>query len=92
VWHAHNVFLDVALELGLVGLAVFVAGFAILAAQLAQAALGQGPRRMAAIAGCCILVGFTLKNFPDDFVVRHIALFCAALAGMLSAAMRWPSR
>jgi hypothetical protein len=36
-----------------------------------------------------VLLGFVLKNFPDDFVVRHIALACAALGGMLTRAMRW---
>jgi O-antigen ligase len=90
LWHAHNVFLDVALELGLVGLAIFVAGLAAIGRQFARGLDGSDARRVAAIAGLVVMIGFVAKNFPDDFVVRHIALACAALAGMLTRAMRWP--
>lgn len=87
-WHAHNVFLDVALELGAVGLAIFAAGLAVLS-RLLVGGLQRGPiRRGIAIVGLVTLAGFVAKNFTDDFVVRHVALLCAALAGVLAAAMR----
>lgn len=90
LWHAHNIFLDVALELGAIGLAIFVAGLAAIARELARGLSDGALRRAAAIVGLVAMVGFAMKNFPDDFVVRHIALACAAIAGMLTRAMRWP--
>jgi len=88
-WHAHNVFLDVALELGLVGLALFVAGLEAIAWLLARRGLPGAPaQRALAILGLALLAGFVAKNFTDDFLVRHVALLCAALAGILAAAMR----
>ena len=90
LWHAHNVFLDVALELGAIGLAIVVVGLAAIARELARGLAGGSARHAAAIVGLVAMVGFAMKNFPDDFVVRHIALACAALAGMLTRAARWP--
>ena len=88
-WHAHNVFRDVALQLGAVGLALFVAGLGVLATRLARRGLPGSPaQRALAILGLALLAGFVAKNFTDDFVVRHVALLCAALSGILAAAMR----
>ena len=88
-WHAHNVFFDVALQLGAIGLAIYVAGFATLAGLLYRRGLpGPPARRAVAIVGLALLAGFVAKNATDDFVVRHVALLCAALAGILVAAMR----
>jgi len=88
-WHAHNVFLDVGLQLGAVGLGIFLAGLFTLAIPLATRGLASAsPRREIAIVGLAVLVGFVAKNFTDDFLTRHVALLCAALAGVLAAAMR----
>lgn len=80
--HAHNVFLDVALQLG-------VAGFAIFAALLI--ALGREYRHFLAdprlaplgIMGLAVLAGFIVKNLTDDFLYRHNALLFWAVNGML---------
>lgn len=88
VWHAHNVFLDVALELGVVGLALFLATIVAFAREALAALASAAPRRWVAIMALATLVAFVMKNFPDDFFVRHIALFCAALAGVFAGALQ----
>jgi len=88
VWHAHNVFLDVALELGVIGLALFLAMLAALVREALPALREPPPRRWAAIAALAALLAFVMKDFPDDFFLRHIALLCAALAGMFAGILR----
>jgi O-antigen ligase len=80
--HAHNVFLDVALQLGLVGLASFVALLAALALAFAQAARVPGGAPLA-IAGLAMLVAFVTKNLTDDFYHRPNSLVFWAVTGML---------
>jgi O-antigen ligase len=80
--HAHNVFLDVVLELGLVGLAVFVAMLLALGREY------RGYLRRADIAplgvlGLTLIAGFVVKNLTDDFMHRHNALVFWALNGAL---------
>jgi O-antigen ligase len=75
--HAHNV-----LELGIVGLAVFVALLLALAREY------RGYLRRADIAplgvlGLSLLAGFVVKNLTDDFMHRHNALVFWALNGAL---------
>jgi len=82
VRHAHNLFMDMALQLGVVGLAVFVALLVLLAAR--YAALLRDPRAAPlGVAGLALLAGFLLKNMTDDFLHRHNALVFWALNGML---------
>jgi O-antigen ligase len=88
VWHAHNVFLDVALELGLVGLGLFLAMLAALVREALPALRAPPPRRWAAITALTALLAFVMKDFPDDFFVRHISLLCASLAGMFAGYLR----
>ena len=80
--HAHNVFVDIALQLGVVGLAVFIALLLALAREYrrflddpAVAALG--------VIGLTMLAGFIVKNVTDDFMHRHNALVFWALNGLL---------
>jgi O-antigen ligase len=80
--HAHNVFLDVVLQLGLVGLASFVALLATLALAFAQAARQPGGAPLA-IAGLAMLAAFATKNLTDDFYYRPNSLVFWAAAGML---------
>jgi O-antigen ligase len=87
-WHAHNVFLDVALELGVVGLALFAGVLAVLGREAWRAVDSPAPRRWAAIAALAALLAFLMKNFPDDFFLRHITLLCAALAGAFTGYLR----
>ena len=80
--HAHNLFLDRALETGLPGLAAFV---------VLLASTGIAFRRMArsddngtaaiGAAGLALVAGIILKNFTDDFFVRQNALLFWSLTG-----------
>ena len=80
--HGHNVFINVALQLGAVGLAAFVA---------LMAALALGYRGMLAsqrlaplgVIGLTLIAGFLVKNMTDDFFYRHNALLFWAVNGML---------
>jgi O-antigen ligase len=80
--HGHSVFLDTAIQLGLVGLAVFIAMMGSLVAGLAAV------RRMPAgapiaIAGLAMITAYALKDVTDDFYFRPNSLIFWAMAGML---------
>lgn len=84
-WHAHNIFLNVVLQVGLVGLALFVWTWAAIVRTLSSALAEASPRRWSAVLGLALIVGYTAKNMTDDFHVRHIALLVWSLAGALVA-------
>lgn len=80
--HGHNVFLDMWLQLGAVGLAAFVAILVLLARE--YVVMLRTPRLAPwAILGLAILAGFLAKNQTDDFLHRHNALVFWALNGAL---------
>lgn len=80
--HAHNVFLDVGVQVGLIGLAAFVALLSTLA--MAFARLGEREGGLAlAVVGLATLAGFLAKNLTDDFFERPHSLVFWAIAGML---------
>jgi O-antigen ligase len=84
VLHAHNLFLNVALQLGGVGLAVFMAILA-LAVREFVASLRDPATAPAGILGLAVLAGFVVKNLTDDFMHRHNALvFWAVVAALLA--------
>ena len=89
--HAHNVFLDVAIELGLAGLAVFVAMLAALALQHVRA-LRRAESAPLGVLGLSLMAGFVVKNLTDDFMHRQNALVFWALNGMLLGLARARSR
>ncbi len=80
--HAHNVFLDIVLQLGLLGLAVFAALAGALALAFARAVRTPGSEPIG-IAGIALLAGFLTKNLTDDFLHRPNSLVFWAVAGML---------
>jgi O-antigen ligase len=80
--HAHNVFLDVVLQLGVVGLAVFIALLAALALAFVRAAGRPGGAPLA-IAGLAMLAAYATKNLTDDFYFRPNSLVFWAMTGML---------
>lgn len=80
--HAHNVFLDVVLQLGVIGLAIFVALLAALAFAFARAARRAGGTPLA-IAGLAMLAAYATKNLTDDFYYRPNSLVFWAVTGML---------
>ena len=82
IQHAHNVFADVSLQLGLVGLAVFVWLLLALAGQYGRF-LSRPETVAIGVAGLAALAGFVVKNLTDDFFHRHNALVFWCLQGAL---------
>ncbi len=88
--HAHNVFADVTLQLGVVGAALFLwllgsLGWAF--ARLRERAGGVA----LAITGLATMAGYLTKNLTDDFYFRPHAMMFWAIAGMLlGAGLRAP--
>lgn len=89
VAHAHNVWLNQAISLGLPGLALFVVfttGFAL--------AFWRGTRRQsgllreAGLAGLLVCVVFLAKNLTDDFFIRHSGQLFLALCGAALGILR----
>jgi O-antigen ligase len=89
--HAHNTFLDVAIELGVVGLAIFVAILGALALAYGRLARNRATAALG-VLGLAVLAGFVEKNLTDDFMHRHNALVFWALNGMLLGLARARSR
>jgi O-antigen ligase len=82
--HGHNVFIDAALQLGAVGLLVFVAVLGTLVhayARVRHTATGAP----VAIAGVALIATFVTKNLTDDFFYRPSSLTFWAVNGMLLA-------
>ncbi|HET7400280.1 MAG TPA: O-antigen ligase family protein [Usitatibacter sp.] len=82
--HAHNTFIDIALETGLAGVALFVA--LLLALARVHVRLMRDPALATlGIIGLGSIAGYVVKNLTDDFFHRHNALLFwaiqAALAG-----------
>jgi O-antigen ligase len=80
--HSHNTFSDVALQLGIVGLALFLALLGALAREY-RGYLRDARLAPLGVIGLAILAGFVVKNLTDDFFYRHNALVFWALNGML---------
>jgi O-antigen ligase len=82
-WHGHNVFLDVVLQLGLVGLAIFVLLWGSVAVRYFRATRSTPEGRMLGALGLALFAAFILKNTTDDVFVRHTALLWWALTGAI---------
>jgi O-antigen ligase len=80
--HAHNVFIDVALQLGIVGLAAFVALLFALAREY-RGLLADARLAPLGIIGLALIAGFVVKNLTDDFYYRHNGLVFWAINGAL---------
>ena len=80
--HGHNVFLDVALQLGAIGLALFIALLVALVREYAGW-LARVEIAPLGVMGLALVAGFVAKNVTDDFFHRHNALVFWALNGML---------
>jgi len=92
--HAHNVFLNRALETGLPGVAAFVVLLASVVIAFSRLA-NSGDARTAAVgaAGLALVVGVVAKNMTDDFFVRHNALLFWSLTGAaLGTTSAWSGR
>jgi O-antigen ligase len=80
--HSHNLFSDVALQTGLVGLGLFLLLLAALAREHWRW-LHDARVAPLGIVGLTLLAGFVVKNLTDDFLHRHNALVFWALNAML---------
>jgi len=80
--HAHDMFIDVALEVGVLGLAAFLALLLALAQRYA-AMLRDAELAPLGIMGLALIAGFVVKNVTDDFLHRQNALVFWALNAML---------
>jgi O-antigen ligase len=80
--HGHNVFVDMALSLGVVGLAAFVALLFILAREHVRQ-LRRPEVASLGVLGLMVMAGFLVKCLTDDFLHRHNGLVFWALNGML---------
>jgi hypothetical protein len=87
ILHAHNVFMDMALELGVVGLGAFLAVLYTLARQY-RATFRDAGTVSFGILGLALLTGFIVKNLTDDFLHRHDALMFWAMNGALLGVIR----
>ena len=82
VRHAHNMPLNIALQLGLVGLALFAGVIGLLAREYWRM-LPHASVAPLGVIGLALLAGFLAKNLTDDFLHRHNAQVFWALNGML---------
>ena len=84
LWHAHNLFLNYALQLGLVG--VMVLGFLFLSLYREFWRLYRANDERVYLLGICgvaLITGVLAKNMTDDFFVRDNALLFWALVGII---------
>ncbi|MHB1292092.1 MAG: O-antigen ligase family protein, partial [Sulfuricella sp.] len=83
LWHAHNLFLNYALQMGVGGVLVLTLLFWALAREFWRLYRSTQPdASLIGIAGLALLSGVIVKNMTDDFLVRHLALLFWALAGI----------
>ena len=90
--HGHNVFLDAALQMGVLGFAAFTLLTAALVAAFLRAR-GREDGAPLAVVGLAMLAGYLTKNMTDDFFFRPSSLVFWAIAGMLlGLAARLPEK
>lgn len=83
-YHAHNVFLDAGLQVGVAGIVILAWLFFAIGRQFWRHA--QSPHaelRQVGIVGLVFLVGLISKNQTDDFLIRHHSLLFWSLIGLL---------
>jgi O-antigen ligase len=95
LWHAHNIFFETVLQLGLPGLALLAW---LLLTTLREAWRGvRDPDDVAAACGmalAAVVVGMLVRNMTDTLLVRQNALlYWGAVGALLGLAqrLRWPA-
>lgn len=94
--HAHNLFVNRAVQLGLMGLTITVALFLALALALWRTFRFHPDKAISwlAAAGLIYLAGLLAKNMTDDFFIREVSLLFWAIMGLILGAARtnkWPA-
>jgi O-antigen ligase len=87
LWHAHNTFLDIALQTGIQGLAFFCfLLYKLLKYSYEGALLENSPWRKLYLLGTfMMIITFFVRNFSDDFFVDDSALLFWFLSGVAVA-------
>ncbi len=83
VWHAHNLFLNYGMSLGIPGMIAILLLFFALLRKFWE--LSQAEDRVVAMAGICgvlLVTGVVARNLTNDFFVRDLALLFWSIAGM----------
>ncbi|OGA16862.1 MAG: hypothetical protein A3G25_20310 [Betaproteobacteria bacterium RIFCSPLOWO2_12_FULL_63_13] len=84
IWHAHNLFLETAIQVGIPGVALLFALISMTAAHGVQYFRSRDPIRAACgIAVLCIVLGMLLRNMTDVLWVRQNSLLYWGIVGML---------
>lgn len=82
-WHAHNLVINYALQLGLGGIVVLALVFGALGKEFWGMYRSENHgARMIGIAGIALIAGILTKNITDDFFVRQHSLLFWAIVGM----------
>lgn len=79
--HGHNIFINQAAEIGIIGLASFILLWILLWRQYWRF-IKSGPVRHYAVAGLILMIGYLTKNLTDDFYTRRNLLMFWALNGI----------
>jgi O-antigen ligase len=91
-WHAHNLVLNYALSMGILGIVVILLVFGAVLRKLWQVWREGGPVAPYAAAGVAVVAGMLLKNMTDDLFVRNSVLLYFSIAGMILGAHARQSR
>jgi O-antigen ligase len=85
-WHAHNLFLDVALQLGIPGVVLLLALIAATVREGLRLALDRNDAAAACgIALIAVVAGMIVRNMTDVLLVRQNALLYWGVVGVLLA-------
>src|SRR5437588_2478088 len=92
--HGHNLFLDVAVQLGVLGLAIYLALLGALLREYWRLGGAAAPRPVRALgaAGFALLVAMLAKNSTDDFMDQAVAIAFWGYAGVLLGRLELNSR
>jgi O-antigen ligase len=86
LWHAHNIFLEALLQLGIPGLALLLVLLGALLREAWRAARDASDVRAACgIALMAVVLGMVLRNMTDTLFVRQNSLLFWGVAGVLLA-------
>jgi O-antigen ligase len=84
VWHAHNLFLNYGMSLGIPGMiAILLLFFALLRKFWVLSRADDRVIAMAGICGVLLVMGVVARNLTNDFFQRDLALLFWSIAGML---------
>jgi O-antigen ligase len=91
LWHAHNMFIEAALQMGLQGLiAILWAFLALLVVLWPHAPPEKGDLvGLFGAAAALMVVGFSIRNLTDDFFVDDTGFMLWLLAGLALGARWW---